>query len=291
MTKVVIGSIIIICLFLIGEVVLAKESVEEVKELFDQYISVIAERKSKEVDALWSHQKDIRMTHRFQRIGTLNEARDWKSVKAVFDGIFCAQENRLTIKNVVIATKEDRASATFDYSVNLPQWGGRSARSCILFRSEKEQWLIYNHAWYIQDAPPVAPDEETALVKMVSIIKDAYNKGDVGALEAISDDSHVYVSVAGKSFSGWQASLEALKDDIKQGNFNLDSVTLLIAVDWQIAIAFAENSTGVKASFRLKKQDGIEWKITATDLSGKRLSLPVLPLGKQITFWGKLKTR
>jgi ketosteroid isomerase-like protein len=271
--------------------VLAKESVEEVKELFDQYISAIAERKSGQVEALWSHQRDILMTHRFQRIETLNEARDWKSVKAVLDGIFFAQENRLTVKNVVIAAKGDEASATFDYSVTLPQWGGRSARACVLFRREKEQWLIYDHAWYIQDAEPVAPDDETALVKIVSIIKDAYNKGDVGALEAISDDNHVYVSVAGKSFNGWQASSEALKDDIKQGDFNLDNVTLLIAVDWRVAIAFPENGTGVKASFRLKKQSGAEWKITATDLSGKRLSLPVLPLGKQITFWSKVKTQ
>ncbi|MBM3240205.1 hypothetical protein FJZ31_28300 [Candidatus Poribacteria bacterium] len=194
MTKTVAGLIIIICLFLISEVVLAKESVEEVKELFDQYISAIAERKSGQVEALWSHQKDILMTHRFQRIETLNEAREWKGVNAVLDGIFFAQENRLTVKNVVIATKGDTASATFDYSVTLPQWGGRSARSCVLFRNEKEQWLIYNHAWYIQDAEPVAPDDETALVKLVSIINDAYNKGDVGALEAISDDNHIYVT-------------------------------------------------------------------------------------------------
>jgi len=289
LSKVVVQFIIIICLFSISQIGLTKVSVEEVKELFDQYISAIAKRKSGQVEDLWSHQKDIRMTHRFQRIGTLNEAREWKSVKSVFDGIFFAQDNRLTINNVVIATKGDRASATFDYSISLPQWGSRSARSCILFRMEEEQWLIYNHAWYIQDAPPVAPDDEIALVEMISIIKDAYNKGDVGALEAISDDSHIYVSVAGKSFNGWQASLGALKDDIKQGNFNLDDVTLLIAVDWQVAVAFAEDDTGVKASFRLKKQDNMEWKVTTTDLSGKRLNLPVLPLGKQITFWGKLK--
>jgi len=291
MTKAVLGLIIIICLFLIGEVVLAKESVEEIKDIFDQYISALARRKGKQIEELWSHQKDIRMTHRFQRIATLNEAREWKSVKSVFDGIFLAKENQLKIQNVVIATKGDRASASFDYSVTLPQWGARSARSCILFRIEQEQWLIYNHAWYIQDATPVAPDEETELVKIVSIIKDAYNKSDVGTLEAISDDSHVYVSAAGKSFNGWQASSEALKNDIKQDNLNLDNVTLLIAVDWRVAIVFAENGTGVKASFRIKEQDNMEWKITATDLSGRRLSLPILPLGKQITFWGKLKTQ
>lgn len=289
MIKAVIGLIIIMC-FLTVQVVLAKVSVQEVKELFDQYISAIAQRKGKQIDALWSHKKDIRMTHRFQRIGTLNEAREWKSVKSVFDGLFLAVDNRLAIKNVVIATKGDKASATFDYSVTLPQWGARSARSCILFRSERQQWLIYNHAWYIQDAPPVAPDDETALTKMVSIIKDAYNKGDAGVLEVISDDSHVYVSVTGKSNNGWKASLEALKDDINKGNFNLDDLTLLIAVDWQVAIAFTEDSTDVKASFRFKKPDGVEWKIMTTDLSGQRLSLPVLPLGKQITLWGKLKT-
>ncbi|HIE30513.1 TPA: hypothetical protein EYP66_24915 [Candidatus Poribacteria bacterium] len=290
--KAVVQFIILtICFFSISQIGLAKESVEEVKELFDRYISAIALRKGRQVEALWSHQKDIRMSHRFQRIGTLNEAREWKSVKAVFDGIFFAQENRLTIKNVVIAAKGDKASATFDYSVTLPKWGGRSARACVLFRQEKEQWLIYDHAWYIQDSKPVAPDEGAELVKIVSIIKDAYDKGDIGALEAISDDSHVYVSITGKSFNGWQTSLEALKADIKQGNFNLDDVTLLIAVDWQVAIAFAENSTGVKASFRLKKLDGAEWKITATDLSGKRLSLPVLSLGRQISSWGKLKAR
>jgi ketosteroid isomerase-like protein len=288
MTKAVVGLIIIICFCLIAKMVLAKASVQEVKELFDQYISALAEGKSKQVEALWSHQKDIRMTHRFQRIGTLNEARDWKSVKAVFDGIFFAQDNRLTIENAVIATKGDKASATFDYSITLPQWGARSARSGILFRSEGQQWLIYNHAWYIQDAKPVAPDVETALTKMVSIIKEAYSKGDVSALEAISDDSHVYVSVAGKSLNGWQASSEALKDDIMDQS-NLDDLTLLIAVDWQIAIALAENGTDVKASFRFKKQSSIGWQITATDLSGKPLSLPVLRLGQQITCWGKLK--
>ena len=63
------------------------------------------------VEEIWSHKKDIKMTHRFQRVGTLNEAFGWKDVKAVLEGIFFAEENRLTVKNVVIAVMGNRASA------------------------------------------------------------------------------------------------------------------------------------------------------------------------------------
>ena len=181
----IVFVIITICLFSICEIVSAKEDVEQVYELFNKYISAVGKRKMGKVEEIWSHKKDIKMTHRFQRVGTLNEAFGWKDVKAVLEGIFFAEENRLTVKNVVIAVMGNRASATFDYSVTLPKWGQRAARSCILFREEKGQWLIHNHAWYIQDAPPVAADEETALTKMVSTIKEAYSKKDLGTLEAI----------------------------------------------------------------------------------------------------------
>ena len=286
---VIVFLMIILGVFSIHFVVWAKVEVERVEEVFNQYRRAIIDRKMSTMEELWSHKKDVQMTHRFQRVETLNAALEWKGVKNVLEGIFFPQDNRLTVKNVVIAVKGNQASATFDYTVTLPQWGQRAARSSILFREENGQWLIYNHAWYIQDAPPVAPDEEAALTQLLSIIKESYNKGDVLALEAISDANHTYLSVNSKAFQGWQASREALAVDIKEGNFNLDDITLLIAVDQSTAIALAKVGDGVISSFRFEKRGGPEWKITATDLSGKRIPFAVSPQAKQLTSWGQVK--
>jgi hypothetical protein len=285
----VVLLMIAICVFSIDFAVLAKENAEQVEEVFNQYISAVVERKMNQVEVLWSHKKDVSMTHRFQRVETLNEAFEWKGVQNVFEGIFFPEENRLMVRNVVIAVKGDRASVTFDYSVTLPKWGQRAARSSLLFREENGQWLIYNHAWYLQDAQPVSPDEEAALTQMLSTIKEAYNKGDVLAMEAISDANHIYVSVTSKTFEGWRASRDALAVDLKQGNFKLDDVTLLITVDQKTAIAFAKEAEKVIASFRFEKIGGLEWKMTKTDLSGKRILFAVEPLKKHITSWGQVK--
>ena len=285
----VVLLVMTVCLLSIREAVLAREEIERVEELFDKYISAVTEREMNEVDVLWSHKKDIEMTHRFQRIGTLNATFEWKGVKNVYEGIFFAQDNRLAVANVVIATKGNRASATFDYSVTLPQWGQRSARSSVLFRVEGGRWLIHNHAWYIQDAAPVAPEEEAALTEMVSAIREAYDKADVVALEAISDVNHVYVSVDSESFEGWAASRDALAGDMKPGDLDLDDTTLLITSDQNAAIAFAEDGDDVIASFRFEKIGGVEWKITVTDLSGEELTFPVDPLSKRMTSWGRVK--
>ena len=125
---------------------------------------------------------------------------------------------------------------------------------------------------------------------MVSTIKEAYSKKDLGTLEAIVNSvNHIYVSVDGKLFSGWQASRDALAADMKQGNIKLDDITLLIALDKDTVIAFAKAGDDVTASFRFEKLLDVEWKITATDLSGKRLSFSVTSLSKDITSWGDVK--
>ena len=75
--------ILTITLFLICNNVSAKVPVEQVFTVFDEYISAIIKRKINKVEGLWSHKKDIEMTHRFQRIGTLNAAFEWKGVRGV----------------------------------------------------------------------------------------------------------------------------------------------------------------------------------------------------------------
>ncbi|MFB3041325.1 MAG: hypothetical protein ACE1ZS_05920 [Candidatus Poribacteria bacterium] len=281
--------ILTITLFLICNNVSAKVPVEQVFTVFDEYISAIIERKINKVEGLWSHKKDIEMTHRFQRIGTLNAAFEWKGVQNVLDGIFFPQDNRLTLKNIVIAVKANQGSATFDYSATLPQWGQRSARSCIRFRHENGAWLIHNHAWYIQDAPPVSPADETQLTERVSSIKAAFDNADIAAIQAIADDNHRYVSADSKVYEGWDASRDALAAAMKLGGLKLDNIVLLLTVDQKTAIGVAKDNDDVIASFRFAKMAGDAWKLTATDLSGKRLAFAVDPLSKHLTSWGHVK--
>ena len=76
---------------------------------------------------------------------------------------------------------------------------------------------------------------------------------------------------------------DALAAAMKPGGLKLDNIVLLLTVDQQTAIGIAKDNDDVIASFRFAKMAGDAFKLTVTDLSGKRLAFAVDPLSKHLT--------
>jgi len=199
----------------------------------------------------------------------------WKGVrKHLLFGFAVVGPSEMVTKDVVVSAKRDKGSVTLNYI-----WKGvlenRILDATELYREENGLWkLYYDDA--CGNKPPLFPDDEEAIKRLVAEVKWAYLAFDLPALENLFAPSHRYLDYTGSAFCGRAASITALskeQNSVSLSQFDntviflwQDGLNLMAEATFQLRYNAEGETEDAYGSFLFKKQ--ASWELVLTNLFG-----------------------
>jgi len=270
----IFNKVICILLLVIASVSISFATPEELIELLgahEQWVTAFENADIKAADKVWSHESDVTG---IDPIGL--KAVGWKDVRRNLRwGFAFVGPSEMMTWDVVISAKRGKGSVTLNYI-----WKGvlqnRTFKTTELYREENGQWkLYYNDAKGLK--PPLFPDDEEAIKRLVAEAKWAYLAFDLPALENLFAPSHRYLDYTGNAFCGRDASITALSKE--QNSVSLSQFDNTVIFLWQDGLNLMAEATfrlrynetkNARGSFLFKKQfkKQEDWNLFVTNLFG-----------------------
>jgi len=246
---------------------------EELLELWqahERWESAFENASLKEAEKIWSHEDDV------IGIDSLGlKSIGWKQVRRqlVLGFVILGRSNLVTL-DVVVSMAGDIGCVTGKYIIE-GAFLNKTFKATELYRREYGQWRLYYDDG-LGNKPPLFPDDEETVKRLVAQAKWAYLAFDLPNLEELFAPSHRYLDYTGRSFCGREASITALREE--QNSISLLQFDDVIIFLWQeeenltaeATFQLRYNAEGetknAYGSFLLKKQDS--WKLVLTNLFG-----------------------
>ena len=242
----------------------------ELWRVHEQWETAFDNADIKAAGALWSHESDVKIIDPmgFEAVG-------WKKVRGhLAFALVIIEPAKLVTWDAVVSVMGDKGSVTGKYILE-GAFLNQTFKATELYRKENGQWkLYYDDA--LGNQPPLFPQDEEAIKRLVAEVKWAYLGFDLSTLESLFDPSHRYLNSAGRSFCGREDSITALKEE--QPSITLlqfDDIIIFLWQDYPNLTAEATfqlqyNAKGetrnAYGSFLFEKQG--YWKLVLTNLFG-----------------------
>ena len=253
----------------------------ELWRVHEQWETAFDNADIKAAGALWSHESDVKIIDPmgFEAVG-------WKKVRGhLAFALVIIEPAKLVTWDAVVSVMGDKGSVTGKYILE-GAFLNQTFKATELYRKENGQWkLYYDDA--LGNQPPLFPQDEEAIKRLVAEVKWAYLGFDLSTLESLFDPSHRYLNSAGRSFCGREDSITALKEE--QPSITLlqfDDIIIFLWQDGTTPLPPFERGTNLtaEATFQLRYQTKgetknatgsllftrqLSWNLVATNLFGQ----------------------
>ena len=256
------------CLFLFGLLLVflfaplssfaVPEYLFQLWQAHEQWQTAFENADIKAAEFVWSHEEDV---IGIDPLGL--KAVGWRQVRKNLSwGFALLGPSQMVTWDAVVSVKGDEGSVTGKYILE-GAFLNQTFKATELYRKENGQWkLDYDDAKGLK--PPLFPEDEEAIKRLVAEVKWAYLGFDLSTLENLFAPSHRYLNSAGRSFCGREDSITALKEE--QPSISLlqfddiiiflfqDGTTLTAEVTFQLRYKASGETRNAYGSFLFLKQ-------------------------------------